>query len=106
MSRGGRAGALDLADFPVDEIRLGSPLRYAGRTLEADEAELAAAASQDPRILSARLDSVRPGERVRVTGVRDVAEPGSRSTAPARCSRGSPTRWSPWAPAAPTGCRA
>lgn len=75
MSRGGRAGPLELADFPVDELRLGGPLRYADRTLEADEAELAEVASRDPRILSARLDSVRPGERVRVTGVRDVTEP-------------------------------
>ena len=75
MSRGGGAAPLELADFPVDRLRLDGPLRYAGRTLDADGAELAEAAARDPRILFARLDAVRPGERVRVTGIRDVTQP-------------------------------
>lgn len=75
MSRGGGAAALELADFPVDRLRLDGPLRYAARTLDADGAEMADVAMRDPRILSARLDAVRPGERVRVTGIRDVTEP-------------------------------
>ena len=75
MSRGRHAMPLELADFPVDELRLGGALSYSGRTLEVDEAELVEVASRDPRILSAGLDIVRPGERVRVTGIRDIVEP-------------------------------
>ena len=75
MSRGRHAMPLELADFPVDELRLGGALQYSGRTLDVDEAELVEIASRDPRILSAGLDIVRPGERARVTGIRDIVEP-------------------------------
>ena len=75
MSANRHATPLELADFPVDDLRFGEKLRYAGRRLEVDEAELVEIASRDRRILSARLDIVRPGERVRVTGIRDVVEP-------------------------------
>ena len=75
MSRGRHAMPLELADFPVDDLRFGGALPYSGRTLEVDEAELVEVASRDPRILSAGLDIVRPGERVRVTGIRDIVEP-------------------------------
>ena len=37
MSRGRHAMPLELADFPVDELRLGGALSYSGRTLEVDE---------------------------------------------------------------------
>ena len=75
MSGFRHATPLELADFPVDELRFGGALRYAGRSLEVDEAEVVEIASRDPRILSARLDIVRPGEAVRVTGIRDSVEP-------------------------------
>ncbi len=75
MSRVRRATPLDLADFPVDDLRFGATLQYACRTLEVDEVELVEIASRDSRILSTRLDIARPGERVRVTGIRDVVEP-------------------------------
>ena len=75
MSRHRHATPLELADFPVDDLRFGGALRYDGRTLEVDEAEVVEIASRDPRILSARLDIVRPGEHVRVTGIRDAVEP-------------------------------
>ncbi len=75
MSRGRHATPLELADFPVDDLRFGGALRYDGRSLEVDEAALVEIASRDPRILSVGLDMVRPGERARVTGIRDVVEP-------------------------------
>ncbi len=75
MSRHRHATPLELAEFPVDDLRFGGVLRYDGRTLEVDEAEVVEIASRDPRILSARLDIVRAGERTRVTGIRDVVEP-------------------------------
>ena len=75
MSGTRHAMPLELADFPVDDLHFGGKLNYAGRNLEVAEAELVEIASRDPRILSARLDIVRPGERARVTGIRDVVEP-------------------------------
>lgn len=67
--------AMELADYPVREIRLGSKFDYSPSILEVDEVGLAALAMQDERIRSARVDIVVPGERVRITGIRDVVEP-------------------------------
>ena len=75
MSAGRHATPLELADFPVKDLQFGGRLRYAAGNLEVDAAELVETASRDPRIGSARLDIVRPGERTRVTGIRDVVEP-------------------------------
>ena len=75
MSRDRHATPLELADFPVKDLQFGGRLRYAAGNLEVDAAELVEIASRDPRIGSARLDIVRPGERTRVTGIRDVVEP-------------------------------
>lgn len=75
MSGAGNARPLELAEFPVRDLRFGGTLQYAGGALEVAEAELVELASRDPRILEAGLDIVRPGERVRVTGIRDVVEP-------------------------------
>ena len=57
------------------EIRLGRETRYDSGVLEVDAEGLAALAEQDPRVRSAAFDVVRPGEKARVTGIRDVVEP-------------------------------
>jgi len=67
--------ALELADYPVREIRFGRGLTYESGILEIDEDGLTALATEDDRILSANLAIVRPGEKARVTGIRDVVEP-------------------------------
>ncbi len=66
---------LTLAEFPVRQIRLGSVSRYHDDLLEVDREGLTRLARQDPRIDSAQMDAVAPGEPVRVTGIRDVIEP-------------------------------
>jgi len=66
---------LTLAEFPVRQIRLGDVNRYHDELLEVDRAELTRLVRQDPRIDSAQIDAVAPGEPVRVTGIRDVIEP-------------------------------
>ena len=66
---------LELADFPVREIRLGKAFGYQGAILEVDQLELADLVSQDPRIDEASIAVVHPGEKVRVTGIRDIVEP-------------------------------
>ncbi len=66
---------LELAEFPVREIKLGAALRYRDRTLEINEEELSLLLSKDKRIERASLAIAVPGERTRITGIRDVVEP-------------------------------
>jgi glycine reductase complex component B subunit alpha and beta len=66
---------LEMAEFPVTDIRLGTRFRYQSGNLEVDAEELKETVLQDKRIEEARLEVVVPGEKVRVTGIRDVVEP-------------------------------
>ena len=66
---------LEMAEFPVTDIRLGSAFRYYSGKLEVDGEELKNLVLQDKRIEEAWLEVVVPGEKVRVTGIRDVVEP-------------------------------
>ena len=66
---------LELADFPVKQIRLGHRFKYESEVLEVDEPALLTLLSQDSRINDIHLDVVRPGESTRITGIRDIVEP-------------------------------
>lgn len=66
---------LTLAEFPVEQLRFGAVSRYRDGVLDVDAENLLRSIRQDPRIASARLEIVNPGEAVRVTGIRDVIEP-------------------------------
>lgn len=69
---------LEMAEFPVREIRFGGAHRYRDGVLEVDGEGLVRLVLEDARIESARFDVVRPGEPVRVTGIRDVVEPRAK----------------------------
>src|SRR5918995_5384404 len=66
---------LELAEFPVKQIRLGRRFTYESETLEVDEAELVDLVLQDSRITEASLAVAMPGEKIRITGIRDIVEP-------------------------------
>jgi glycine reductase len=66
---------LELAEFPVKEIRLGRVFGYEAGALEVDQQALVDIVLQDRRIEDASLAVVYPGERVRITGIRDIVEP-------------------------------
>jgi len=67
---------LELAEFPVSQIRLGHRFKYENRILEVDEAALIALVLEDPRITAdVALAVASPGERTRITGIRDIVEP-------------------------------
>lgn len=66
---------LDLADFPVREIRFGNSYRYENGKLTVDREDLARIVSGDERIVQARFETVEPGEHARITGIRDIVEP-------------------------------
>ena len=66
---------LEMAEFPVTQITLGTEFRYRSGVLAVDHEELKRLVLQDKRIQDASLEVVAPGERVRITGIRDVVEP-------------------------------
>jgi sarcosine reductase len=66
---------LELADYPVREIRLGRKNRYDGGVLEVDQTALEEKMLGDARVETASLAVVHPGDRVRITGIRDIVEP-------------------------------
>jgi glycine reductase len=66
---------LELAEFPVTHIRLGHRFRYEGGLLEVDETALLDLLLQDLRITDPKLAVATPGEKVRITGIRDIVEP-------------------------------
>ena len=66
---------LELADYPVTEIRLGRNFDYRAATLEVDQAALEELILRDSRITDASLAVVCPGDKVRITGIRDIVEP-------------------------------
>ena len=66
---------LDIADFPVREIRLGSSYCYQSGRLELALEDLGRLVLRDPCIREARFEVVSPGDHVRITGIRDVVEP-------------------------------
>ncbi len=83
---------LELGTFPVREARFGDRTAYAGGVLEIDKAAVLAAVRDDPRIASAELELVLPGESARIWPVRDVIEPrvkaeGAGVIYPGMCGR-------------------
>jgi len=66
---------LDLANFPVREIRFGNSYRYENGKLTVDREDLVRLVSGDERIAQAGFEAVEPGEHARITGIRDVVEP-------------------------------
>ncbi len=69
---------LDLADFPVSEIKLGAKFSYAAGRLEVDRDALVQSLLDDDRIETASIEAVSPGDAVRITGVRDLVEPRAK----------------------------
>ena len=66
---------LELAEFPVKYLRLGGRFAYGNGTLEMDEGELVDLVLEDSRITEASLAVAMPGEKTRITGIRDIVEP-------------------------------
>lgn len=66
---------LEIAEYPVSQIRLSHRFSYADGMLEVDEGELLALVREDSRIEDVALAVARPGEMTRITGIRDMVEP-------------------------------
>ncbi len=66
---------LEMASFPISKIELGKKFRYQSGVLEVDRDGLRKELLKDSRIEEVDLAVAYPGEKVRITGVRDVVEP-------------------------------
>src|SRR5918994_926321 len=66
---------LELAEFPVQEIHLGKRFHYHAGILEVNQQALTDLVLEDRRIEDASVAVVYPGEKIRVTGIRDIVEP-------------------------------
>src|SRR3989337_3296768 len=66
---------LELAEFPVSKFVLGKRFHYRSGTWEVDREALTQDLLKDSRIQDARVAVAYPGEKVRITGIRDVVEP-------------------------------
>ncbi|MBI4527555.1 MAG: hypothetical protein HY695_27485 [Deltaproteobacteria bacterium] len=66
---------LELAEFPVTQLILGKRFRYDSGILEVNRQELLELILNDKRIREASLALALPGEKVRITGIRDIVEP-------------------------------
>jgi len=73
---------LELAVFPVKDVKFGKQTSYNKEVLEIDKEGLRALALQDKRIVSADFDLAFPGEKTRIINVRDVAEPRVKVSGP------------------------
>lgn len=70
---------LELASFPVRNIVSGHKTAYQDRILTVNEVDLISLVKQDKRIATVDIELVRPGDRTRIVGVRDVVEPRAKS---------------------------
>jgi glycine reductase len=66
---------LELAQFPVSRIVLADRFHYSSGKLTVDKLAIEQSVLQESRIEAAWLDVVAPGDKVRITGIRDVVEP-------------------------------
>src|SRR5687767_223340 len=66
---------LEMAEFPVSSIRLGDRFHYHSGKLTIDRGAIEQAVLEEKRNEAAWLDVVAPGDKVRITGIRDVVEP-------------------------------
>lgn len=73
---------LELASFPVTNVRLNKQTSYKNGLLEVDERGLEASILGDKRIASADLDVAFPNQHTRIINVVDVVEPRVKVSGP------------------------
>ncbi len=73
---------LELANFPVKDVRFNGRTGYHNGVLEIDKEELVKLVLQDKRVASVDLDVAFPGEQTRIVFIRDVIEPRVKVSGP------------------------
>lgn len=73
---------LELASFPVKDVRFSRQTTYNNAILEINKEEIVALILEDRNIVSADLDVAFPNEKTRIVNVRDVVEPRIKVSGP------------------------
>ncbi|OGP26919.1 MAG: hypothetical protein A2038_11090 [Deltaproteobacteria bacterium GWA2_57_13] len=73
---------LELASFPVKDVRFDGRTRYDGGVLEINKEELVNLVLEDGKIAWANLDCAFPTEQTRIVRVRDAVEPRLKVSGP------------------------
>jgi len=73
---------LELASFPVKDVKFSKQTSYNSGILEIDKEELLKLVLSDKNIASAALDVAFPGEQTRIVRVRDIVEPRVKVSGP------------------------
>lgn len=73
---------LELATFPVEEVKFGKQTDYRNSVLAINKDELIKLILEDKRVASADLDIASPGEQTRIVKVRDAVEPRVKVSGP------------------------
>ena len=73
---------LEMATFPVREIKFSGKTSYENGVLQINKDELVALMLEDKRVASANVDVAFPGEQTRIVNVRDAVEPRIKVSGP------------------------
>lgn len=73
---------LELATFPVKDLKWSDRTAYREGSFQVHKEELIALVLEDRRVVSADLDIAFPGEKTRIVNVRDVVEPRVKVAGP------------------------
>ena len=73
---------LELATFPVEDVKFGNQTRYQRGILELNKDELVKLILDNKMVASADLDIAFPGEQTRIVKVRDAVEPRIKVSGP------------------------
>ena len=66
---------LELAAYPVRDVRFGAETRWRDEVLDIDRDEILDLVRRDPLVARAALEVVRPGESARIVTIQDIIEP-------------------------------
>lgn len=73
---------LELASFPVTDVKFGGDTTYRDGLLSINKEEVLSLIKQDSRIASVDVEIVHPKEEVRIVTIRDVVEPRVKVSGP------------------------
>ena len=66
---------LELGKFEINDVQFAEKSYIENHVLYVNKAEVEALVLEDDKLIECRLDIARPGERTRITPVKDVIEP-------------------------------
>jgi len=73
---------LELAAYPVEDVRFGASTRWHDRVLEIERDEILDLVRRDPLVERVELEVARPGDSTRIVTIQDIIEPRVKVAGP------------------------